>query len=140
MELWLKLTVFVGMMALAFAATASPASASSICYQESTNTSTAGDGPCTLAYTGNYGTLGSWSNWAYTWDTNWGTYGAGSGIVEHRENYTKPTGAIGAVMAYKNGVGTYNRTIPADCWAFSTTKLSFFISVNSGGPVSRFTA
>lgn len=101
------------------------------CYQEATNSTTTNDGSCNLNYTGSYAFEGG-SDAIYNRliDKNWSTNTqSGSGaLIKYYMNYTKPNTYItGAVWQIKDTNGTYNITIPSDCFNFNATKLSLTI-------------
>ncbi|VVB83305.1 Periplasmic copper-binding protein (NosD) [uncultured archaeon] len=101
------------------------------CYQEFANVSTS----CGGLNTGTYTYSGIWTDTAPTdiisnaYDGNW-TTGASilsGGTTGHLKiNYTKPANVTSpSLWQTKNGLGTYNLTIPSSCWSYSSTKISF---------------
>ena len=109
-----------------------------LCYQETANASSAGDGICGLSYTGSYGVSGNWGgDQAKLYDGNWATsamasapFNAGTVLI----NYTKPAGALSTSMwrvATSSGVppdfyNEFNLSIPASCWNANPTTLMLF--------------
>jgi len=95
----------------------------SLCYQETANQSTVGDGNCGLNYTGTYQIEEGWSSLDAI-DGNWATSAYDdSGIIY--VNYTKPAFAYDATWEIKrrdSGV-MLNLSIPLSCWNYNPNKL-----------------
>jgi len=87
----------------------------SLCYQESTNQSTAGDGDCGLNYSGSYDLTGGQG--AELIDGDWDTDYAGFNLVYI--NYTIPDSAqTSSFLQVKDTGGMANLTIPDSCWDY----------------------
>ncbi len=90
-----------------------------LCYQETANQSSVGDGNCGLNYGGSYGSSGTWYNLNNTYDGNWSSLGFGSACDSNflYINYSKPDNALSSSFwMEKYYYGTTNRTIPSQCF------------------------
>ena len=104
-----------------------------MCYQESANASTIGDGTCNLDYTGTYaGSTGTIKNLDWV-DGDWSTKGTISDTVY--VNYTKPAnsnhGTIWSVKSVGIGEPVVNYTIPLACWNFNANLLMLRLKSDS---------
>lgn len=102
------------------------------CYQETPNLVNTADGTCSLVYTGKVITGGT--NGYRAVDGDWATYSYGgtSGTVYYF-NYTKPTGATGALWKTKDGIGDVLLRVPDSCFNYNSTSIALrAISVMSG--------
>lgn len=121
----LKIGLFIAFIALSLIV-GSSLSMAYLCYQETTNKSTASNGICSLNYTGGYYD-------AYlsleVYDENWSSYYYVSpGCQDFYVNYTIPNNAISAIYTakYGDGVTTYfiNYSVPSTCFR-NDKKLNF---------------
>ena len=107
----------------------SSAQTSSLCYQESANTTnqTGIDGYCGLDYSGNYEFEvdgGTWHNPSNSINGNWsdnsGNIGGSFTSVFLYINYTKPENALNlSLWRIKDSNGEVNLTIPSSCFNFN---------------------
>ena len=101
----------------------------SMCYQETANASTVGDGTCGLNYSGRYGFVGFWNNLNNTYDGNWSTMGLStSGFIYI--NYTKPLGAQQNSLWQIEDLATSNLTILQSCWDYDSLRLQLRVAVS----------
>lgn len=115
-------------------------SSAATCYQETANVSTACGGLSTGTYAFNVvpGHV-AWTDQQNIYDGNWGTFGisstpgSGSDMVI---NYTKPSGAYGAVIQLKTQTEIINITIPDSCFDYSPTNLSIYIGSGASGALN----
>src|SRR3989337_2062461 len=116
-----------------------------LCYQETANASTAGDGSCELNYSGRYGFSDN-SN-----DGNLNTYyTTTSGMGDKYINYTKPAKVINSSIWFSSYFTvnalfeTTNRTtnisIPSSCWTYLSDKIMFDINgtIAASNPRTRW--
>lgn len=116
------------------------------CYQESANVSnqTGIDGNCALNYTGSYAnddTLNGWGNINNLFDGDYNTYSESpidtAGLFI---NYTKPANvsSVGNIWQVKNFGGITNVTIPASCFDYYSTYVSFRILSQDNTPPNNW--
>lgn len=102
-----------------------------LCYQESANSLTIGDGSCRLDYSGSYYSQGSWIDKNNLYDGSWFSKGYNIGSDANLTiNYTKPIGALNTSLwkisqKYNSGYQSTNLTILPSCWNYYPNKLSF---------------
>lgn len=98
--------------------------ASSPCYQESANVSTACGGLNTGSYTiDQFWDVGLTATNVI--DGNWTSFGAGDNTGDVIITYTKPIGSInsGTLWEVKDAGGIFNLSIPTGCWNYDTNTL-----------------
>lgn len=110
---------------------------SSICYQESANTTNQSgiDGNCSLSYDGTYsGTIDSWSQ---VIDGNYSTSGGSPSNKQGYINYTKPTYSTNtSLWQVKDADGITNLTILSSCWDYDSSVLMFEVTTSIADTVS----
>ena len=106
------------------------------CYQESANTTdqSGTDGSCSLDYSGNYNTAGTWipNHVSVLYDGSWATTTHRSGIGSSFVwiNYTKPINAVSANLRVSHPIG--NVSLPVSCFNMNPVQISMESS-NDGG-------
>ena len=96
-----------------------------LCYQETANASTAGDGSCNLSYSGSYDVVDQWLNPANAYDGNWSSAASPQSTIERAYiNYSIPSGAtLDSLLRVKvgtwigNGTNDSNYSLSPSCWA-----------------------
>jgi hypothetical protein len=87
--------------------------------------STAGDGVCSLNYSGNYSSLGNWN------DNDFGT-AIFTTTQTNTLNYVKPSSSSGAIWKYKANSGIDFKDIPNLCFTANSTFLLLQIVLDEG--------
>lgn len=135
-----KILLLVGM--LAFCLFVRPVDATFGCWQDRANVSTS----CGGLSTGSYAFVGTFVSKGNLFDSDWGTYGAATGVNASAGfyiNYTKPIGALSSsTWLAKKGSGAGNSiiSIPSNCWSHNTSTLSFFMNSSLVGSSKNVTS